>query len=86
MYATIHSYYGVDQNRTAELTAKINETLVPQLTELPGFAGYYFVDVGNGPVDLVVDVAPSGRKFVRTRGDTTTANNLLSLPQCPPLT
>ena len=48
MYATIHSYHGVDQNRTAELTAKINETLVPQLTELPGFAGYYFVDVGNG--------------------------------------
>ena len=38
----------VDQNRTAELTAKINETLFPQLTELPGFAGYYFVDVGNG--------------------------------------
>ena len=31
MYATIHSYHGVDQNRTAELTAKINETLVPQL-------------------------------------------------------
>ena len=38
----------MDQNRTAELTAKINETLVPQLNELPGFAGYYFVDVGNG--------------------------------------
>ena len=48
MYATIHNYHGVDQNRTADLTAKINETLVPQLTELPGFAGYYFVDVGNG--------------------------------------
>ena len=48
MYATIHSYHGVDQNRTAELTEELNETLVPQLTELPGFAGYYFVDVGNG--------------------------------------
>jgi hypothetical protein len=48
MYATIHSYHGVDQNRTAELTAEVEETLLPQLTELPGFSGYYFVDVGNG--------------------------------------
>lgn len=48
MYATIRSYHGVDQNRSAELTAKVNETLVPQLSELPGFAGYYLVDAGNG--------------------------------------
>lgn len=48
MHATIRSYHGVDQNRTAELTAKVNETLVPQLSELPGFAGYYLVDAGNG--------------------------------------
>ena len=26
MYATIRSYHGVDQNRIAELTAKVNET------------------------------------------------------------
>ena len=48
MYATIRSYHGVDQNRTAELTAKVKETLVPKLSELPGFAGYYLVDAGNG--------------------------------------
>ena len=48
MYATIRSYHGVDQNRTAELTTKVNETLIPQLTELPGFAGYFLVDAGNG--------------------------------------
>ena len=48
MYATIRSYHGVDQNRTAELTTKVNETLVPKLNELPGFAGYYLVDAGNG--------------------------------------
>jgi hypothetical protein len=48
MHATIRSYHGVDQNRTAELTGKVNETLVPQLRELPGFAGYYLVDAGNG--------------------------------------
>ena len=32
----------------AELTAKVNETLVPKLSELPGFAGYFLVDAGNG--------------------------------------
>ena len=48
MHATIRSYHGVDQNRTAELTAKVNETLIPQLTELPGFGGYFLVDAGNG--------------------------------------
>ena len=48
MHATIRSYHGVDQNRTAELTAKVNETLVPQLQELPGFKGYYLVEAGNG--------------------------------------
>jgi hypothetical protein len=48
MHATIRSYHGVDQNRTAELTTKVNETLIPQLSEMPGFAGYYLVDAGNG--------------------------------------
>jgi hypothetical protein len=48
MYATIRSYHGVDQNRTAELTAKVKETLIPQLQELPGFVGYYLVEAGNG--------------------------------------
>jgi hypothetical protein len=48
MYATIRSYHGVDQKRTAELTSKVRETLVPKLSELPGFAGYYLVDAGNG--------------------------------------
>ena len=48
MYATIRSYHGMDQNRTAELTSKINDALVPRLSELPGFAGYVLVDGGNG--------------------------------------
>ena len=48
MFATIRSYHGVDQTRTAELTGKVNETLMPQLKELAGFDGYYLVDAGNG--------------------------------------
>jgi hypothetical protein len=48
MFATIRRYEGVDQNRTTELTSKVNETLVPKLSKLPGFAGYYLIEAGNG--------------------------------------
>ena len=48
MHATIRRYDGVDQNRAVELTRKVNESLVPKLNKLPGFAGYYLVEAGNG--------------------------------------
>ena len=48
MHATIRRYDGVDQTRTVELTRKVNESLVPKLNKLPGFAGYYLVEAGNG--------------------------------------
>ncbi len=48
MHATIRRYDGVDQNRTDELTRKVNESLVPKLSELPGFNGYFLIDAGNG--------------------------------------
>jgi hypothetical protein len=48
MHATIRRYEGVDQNRTVELTNKVNETLLPKLKELPGFGGYYLIEAGDG--------------------------------------
>ena len=48
MFATIRRYEGVDQNRSAELTRKVSETLVPKLEKLSGFEGYFLVDAGNG--------------------------------------
>jgi hypothetical protein len=48
MHAIIRRYDGVDQNRTVELTAKVNETLIPKLEKLPGFEGYYLIEAGNG--------------------------------------
>ena len=48
MFATIRRYEGVDVTRTDEVIGKVNETLLPQLRDLPGFAGYYLVDAGNG--------------------------------------
>jgi hypothetical protein len=48
MHATIRRYEGVDQKRTDELGRKVNETLVPQLSKLPGFKGYFLIDDGRG--------------------------------------
>ena len=48
MHATIRRYEGVDAARTNELTDKVNEKLVPELRKLPGFAGYYLIEAGNG--------------------------------------
>jgi hypothetical protein len=48
MHATIRRYEGVDAARTNEVASKVNETLVPQLRELPGFSGYYLIEAGNG--------------------------------------
>ena len=48
MFATIRRYDGVDQNRSPELTRKINEMLVPKLEKLSGFAGYWLIEADNG--------------------------------------
>ena len=48
MFATIRRYDGVDQNRSAVLSRKVNETLVPKLEKLSGFAGYWLIEADNG--------------------------------------
>ncbi len=48
MFAIIRRYDGVDQNRSAELTGKVNEMLVPKLEKLSGFGGYWLIESGNG--------------------------------------
>ena len=48
MFATIRRYEGVDPARTSEITGKVNETLIPKLSKLDGFAGYYLIEGTNG--------------------------------------
>jgi hypothetical protein len=48
MHATIRRYDGVNQARTDELVHSIDESLVPKLSELEGFKGYYLIEAGNG--------------------------------------
>jgi hypothetical protein len=53
MYATIRRYEAVDAMRTPELVQKVNETLVPQLSKLPGFSGYHLIEAGDGVVTSI---------------------------------
>ena len=53
MFATIRRYEAVDQSRTGELVKKADETLVPSLSELPGFSGYYLIEAGNGVMSSI---------------------------------
>ena len=48
MFATIRRYDSVENGRTDELVKKADETLVPSLSELPGFNGYFLIEAGNG--------------------------------------
>ena len=53
MHATVKRYEGVDQSRTDELTMKVDETLLPRLSKLPGFEGYYLIGAGNGVMSSI---------------------------------
>ena len=48
MHATIRRFEGVDMTRMNEVVGKVNETLIPQLRELPGFSGYFLIEADNG--------------------------------------
>ena len=53
MHAIVRRYEGVDTSRTDELTKKVGETLMPRLSKLPGFSGYFLIDAGNGVMSSI---------------------------------
>ena len=48
MFDTTLRYESIDQSRKSELVKKLDESLLPTLSELPGFNGYSLIDAGNG--------------------------------------
>ena len=48
MYATVRRYEGIDKARTDELTKKVGESLMPRMSKLPGFGGYFMIEAGEG--------------------------------------
>jgi hypothetical protein len=53
MFATIRRYESVDKSRTSELIKKVDDGLLPKLSEMPGFGGYSLIDTGNGVISSV---------------------------------
>ena len=53
MFATVRRYEGIDVSHKVELTKKVNETLAPRLSEMPGFGGYFLIDTGNGVMSSI---------------------------------
>jgi hypothetical protein len=53
MYATIRRYDGIDQAHTDELSKKVGETLIPRLSKVDGFRGYYLIEAGQGVMSSV---------------------------------
>ncbi len=48
MHATIRRYEASDKTRTTEIINKAQDRLLPRLSEMPGFDGYYLIDAGHG--------------------------------------
>jgi hypothetical protein len=53
MYATVRRYEGIDTVRSEEITRKVSESLLPRLSKLPGFSGYFLIDAGEGVLTSV---------------------------------
>jgi len=89
MFATVRRYEGVDSSRTDELSKKVNETLIPRLSELPGFGGYYLIEAGNGimtSVSLFETMAQADESSQLVRGWVQDEELQQALPNAPKIT
>ena len=89
MHATIRRYEGVDTTRTNEVVGKVNETLVPQLRKLPGFAGYYLIEADNGVLSSLglFQTADQGNESTKIVSKWITDENFSSaIPNAPKIT
>ena len=89
MFATIRRYDAIDPERTDELVKKADETLVPSLTELPGFNGYYLIEAGNGVMSSIgfYDTAEHADESARVATNWVREQQLeKALPNAPKIT
>ena len=50
MHVTIRRYDAIDRTRISELVEETEVCLIPRMSKLPGFIGYYLIEAGNGVV------------------------------------
>jgi hypothetical protein len=89
MHATIRRYEGVDTTRTNEVASKVEQTLVPQLRKLPGFAGYYLIEADNGVLSSLglFQTADQGNESTKVVSKWITDENFsTAIPNAPKIT
>ena len=89
MHVIIRRYESIDQSRKSELVKKVDEGLLPALSELPGFNGYSFIDAGNGVMTSVgfFDTADQADESTRVAGSWLREQKLeTALPNAPMIT
>jgi len=89
MHATIRRYESVDQSRKSEVIKKVDDGLLPMLSDLPGFHGYSLIDAGDGVVTSVgfFDTSAQADESTRVAAGWLREQKLESaLPNAPKLT
>jgi hypothetical protein len=89
MYATHRRYEGIDQSRIDELSRKVNESLIPKLSKLQGFQGYFLMEAGEGVVRSMTlfDTLPQAEDSTRIAAEWTQEEKLEKLvPNAPKVT
>jgi hypothetical protein len=89
MYATVRRYEGIDKVRSEEITRKVSDSLLPSLSRLPGFAGYFLIDAGEGVLASVglFETPEQAHESTRLAATWVRENDLASaLPNTPKIT
>ena len=89
MFATVRRYEGVDTSRIAEVTKKVGEDLIPSLSKLPGFGGYYLIEAENGVMTSIsiFDTSAHADESTRVASDWVRTGHLENvLPNAPKIT
>ena len=86
MFATVRRYEGIDASKKAELTKKVNETLAPRLSKLPGFGSYFLIDTGNGVMSSIglFDTSAQANESTRVASEWVRDEKLESILVDPP--
>ena len=86
MYATHRRYEGIDQSQIEELTRKVNDGLIPRLSKLPGFSGYFLMEAGDGVVrsTSLFDTSSQAEDSTRVAAEWTQEEKLEKLVPNPP--
>ena len=77
MHTTVRRYEGIDQSRKSELAKKVGENLLPRLSKMPGFNGYYLIDAEQDVMSSIsffdtsaqADAVDSLRRQLVARGE-----------------